>query len=90
MIPFVLILLVLSEMVGSTDGLGYLVTSAGQTFEYRLMWAGIAVVIVGQRIPHPRSPSTRFRTSSGIAVRASDSVIAVRDFPRRRARSSWV
>ena len=41
-----LILLVLSEMVGSTNGIGYLVTSAGQTFQYRLMWAGIAVVSV--------------------------------------------
>ena len=31
----------------------------------------------------------RFRTSSGIAASDSDSVIAVRDFPSLRARSSW-
>jgi ABC-type nitrate/sulfonate/bicarbonate transport system permease component len=43
-LAFALILMVVSELVGSPDGLGYRITSAEDTFDYRAMWAGIAVV----------------------------------------------
>ena len=39
-----LILMVISEFVGSPDGLGYVITTAENTFDYRTMWAGIALV----------------------------------------------
>jgi ABC-type nitrate/sulfonate/bicarbonate transport system permease component len=39
-----LILMVVSEFVGSPDGLGYVITTAENTFAYRTMWAGIALV----------------------------------------------
>lgn len=47
-LAFALILMVVSELVGSTDGLGYQIASAEQTFNYSTMWAGIVLIsIVG-------------------------------------------
>lgn len=43
-LAFALILMVISEIMGSTDGLGYRMDSARQTFEYPTMWAGIVVI----------------------------------------------
>jgi ABC-type nitrate/sulfonate/bicarbonate transport system permease component len=43
-LAFALILMVVSELVGSPDGLGFRITSAEDTFDYKTMWAGIAVV----------------------------------------------
>jgi ABC-type nitrate/sulfonate/bicarbonate transport system permease component len=45
-LAFALILMVVSEFVGSPDGIGYQITSAEDTFDYRAMWAGIALVSV--------------------------------------------
>ncbi|HEX9336162.1 MAG TPA: ABC transporter permease [Pseudonocardiaceae bacterium] len=45
-LAFALILMVVSELVGSPDGLGFRITSAEDTFDYRTMWAGIALVSV--------------------------------------------
>jgi len=39
-----LILMVVSEFVGSPNGLGYVITNAQDTFDYKSMWAGIALV----------------------------------------------
>lgn len=39
-----MILMVVSEFVGSPDGVGYVITTAENTFDYRTMWAGIALV----------------------------------------------
>jgi ABC-type nitrate/sulfonate/bicarbonate transport system permease component len=41
---FALILMVVSELVGSTDGLGYRIASAEQTFNYPAMWAGTVLI----------------------------------------------
>ena len=45
-LAFALILMVVSELVGSADGVGYQITNAEGTFDYRTMWAGIALVSV--------------------------------------------
>lgn len=45
-LAFALILMVVSELVGSPDGVGYQITNAEDTFDYRTMWAGIALVSV--------------------------------------------
>jgi ABC-type nitrate/sulfonate/bicarbonate transport system permease component len=45
-LAFALILMVVSELVGSTDGVGYQITNAEGTFDYRTMWAGIALISV--------------------------------------------
>jgi ABC-type nitrate/sulfonate/bicarbonate transport system permease component len=39
-----LILMVVSEMVGSTNGIGYRMLFAQSSFDYRAMWAGIALL----------------------------------------------
>lgn len=39
-----LILMVVSEFVGSPNGLGFVITNAHETFDYKSMWAGIALV----------------------------------------------
>jgi ABC-type nitrate/sulfonate/bicarbonate transport system permease component len=43
-LAFALILMVVSELVGSPNGIGFRITSAEDTFDYRAMWAGIVVV----------------------------------------------
>jgi ABC-type nitrate/sulfonate/bicarbonate transport system permease component len=43
-LAFALILMVVSELVGSPNGLGFRIVSAEDTFDYKTMWAGIAVV----------------------------------------------
>jgi ABC-type nitrate/sulfonate/bicarbonate transport system permease component len=45
-LAFALILMVVSELVGSTDGLGYQIASAEQTFNYSTMWAGTVLISV--------------------------------------------
>lgn len=39
-----LILMVVSELAGSTEGLGYQILSAEQDFKYPIMWAGIVTI----------------------------------------------
>jgi ABC-type nitrate/sulfonate/bicarbonate transport system permease component len=45
-LAFALILVVVSELVGSFDGLGFRITTAEQTFDYPTMWAGIVVLSI--------------------------------------------
>ncbi|MDQ1422379.1 MAG: hypothetical protein QOJ52_4341, partial [Acidimicrobiaceae bacterium] len=43
-LAYALILMVVSELIGSLDGLGYQITNSENTYDYETMWAGIAVV----------------------------------------------
>jgi ABC-type nitrate/sulfonate/bicarbonate transport system permease component len=43
-LAFALILMVVSELIGSPDGLGYQIANSENTYDYETMWAGIALV----------------------------------------------
>jgi ABC-type nitrate/sulfonate/bicarbonate transport system permease component len=45
-LAFALILMVVSEIVGSINGLGFRMYSAEQTFDYGVMWAGIVFISI--------------------------------------------
>jgi sulfonate transport system permease protein len=41
-----IILMVVSEWVASTDGIGYYIVNAQESFDYRGMWSGIIVLAI--------------------------------------------
>ena len=63
-LPIMLILVVISEMVGSTDGIGYFILDAQRRFKVAQMYAGmLALALLGY------AAESAFQSSASLAAR---------------------